>query len=275
MEHSLLDPNIHIKFDFMTSLTAEPVPVEESDLSVVIMNWTEKTDVLLEDGTIEVAEPYTSILFGPHTHLSLSSPSGGSVAMMYFDYVGRYCDSKVCEYLDACFPDLSNTSSTLRMDGALKHYLDLMMTAFSKVPHDHYFAEIKYKEFFYMLCSSLSIEDFAFFLHPAMAWYDPVFRRKVLDHYEDDYKAKTLAATCGYSYSVFCDKFVREFGELPSSWIRKQVMEKISRELANPTVPIKEISDKLKMSSVQQFSRFCKNAFGKNPTQLRYELQRQ
>lgn len=107
-----------------------------------------------------------------------------------------------------------------------------------------------------------------------MSWYDPVFRRKVLDNYEEDYRAKTLAARCGYSCQEFCEKFRLEFGEPPSSWLRKQMMSIITHNLSNPCIPIKDIADSLKMSSVQQFTRFCKTAFGKTPTQLRAEFKR-
>lgn len=269
---TIFKSSIRTYFRFIKSDSGKKIDIEDSDLNVMVLNYNTRISILINGGKEEMAHPYQMKLFSPHTKLSISSDSGFETVLFYFDYVGKYCDSKICGFLEAEKPVFTNESSSLNMDETMKSFLHLMLSTYSGCLNDRLLMEIKYKELFFILCSKLDIADFARFLHPAMTWYDPVFRRKVLDHFEDDYRVKSLSDSCGYSYKEFCKKFMKEFGQMPSIWLKEKMKDLILKRLVSPNTQLKELADELKMPSVQQLTRFCKTNFGKTPSQIRKEL---
>lgn len=90
-----------------------------------------------------------------------------------------------------------------------------------------------------------------------------------MDNYQKSYRVKTLAADCGYTEIEFNGKFKNEFGVTPGRWIKEQISKVIEKRLSNPHITLQEISEELRMSSVQSFSRFCKKNFGMPPGKIR------
>lgn len=272
MKNYLFKSRIDIDFKSITAGDTLVHTPEENNLNVVIMNGTKGATVRIGSGETIILSPHTLFLTGKDSKVNIILPEDGRAIALYFDYVGKYCDSKICTYLEKTSQTFSNAFSILPMNEALKGYFIVMDTSmvenFDEIP----FREIKYKEFFFLLCKWLEISDFAEFLHPAMSWYDPVFRRKVMDNYTRSYRVKTLASDCGYSEKGFVKKFRNEFGVTPHKWINDQIHQVIVKKLANPSISMNEIAADLQMSSAQSFSRFCRRAFGLPPSKLRKEL---
>lgn len=273
MENHLFKSSISISFGRLISMESEPLVLDPTPLNTIIINSASNLRVFSSESGIDlVLEPYTILLVKPLCSINLEFLETGEALILCFDYIGKYCDSKICKYLEEERPDFRDEYTILKMDDSLRSFAHLMLDTYSGFFQEVAFSEIKYKEFFYILCDKLPIRDFAWFLHPAMSWYDPIFRRKILDNYRKDYRAKSLADLCGLSYSSFTDKFQKEFGMHPSAWINEQMCRQIKHGLRASGASFAEIADDLKMSSVQQFSRFCRNNFGKTPSELRREL---
>lgn len=272
MTSSLFKSKIKTYFKFVRSSTGEQITLEEQNLNVIILNGESRLNAQFKDNTEVMIHPFSMKLFCPYTEIKLSSTSRFEVILLFFDYVGKYCDEKICSYLESEKPVYTNKTGTLSMDETMKSYYHLMQTLYSGFTKDKTLWEIKYKELFFILCTKLKIEDFAQFLHPAMTWFDPVFRRKVLDHFDEDYRVKSLAYKCGYTYNEFRNKFQEEFKTLPSVWMKEQMMDVIRERIIDPCIQFKDLADLLKMQSVQQFTRFCKTNFNKTPTELRRQL---
>lgn len=272
MDNYLFKSKIDIRFMHATGGGWRINSPGEDSLNTVIMNGAKGSKVVVDENNVIFLSPYTLFLAGRNSLIDLEVPEGGSAIALLFDYVGKYCDQKICAFLETKESVFVNSTSILPMDDGIKGYFTTMDTSLSGLFEEIPFREIKYKEFFYILCNLLKVSDFAEFLHPAMSWYDPVFRRKVMDNYQKSYRVKTLAADCGYSEKEFVEKFKEEFGILPCKWINDQVHQAIVKKLSNPCSCFKEIANDLQMSSVQSFSRFCKKNFGITPTQLRQQL---
>lgn len=272
MKNYLFKSKIDIEFKSIPAGETFILSPGENNLNVVIMNGAKGATVRIGSGETIFLSPYTLFLTGKDSQVNMTIPDESSAIALYFDYVGKYCDSKICAFLEKNGHSFSNAYSILTMNDALKGYFVVMDTSmvenFEEIP----FREIKYKEFFFLLCKWLEISDFAEFLHPAMSWYDPVFRRKVMDNYTRSYRVKTLAADCGYPEKEFVEKFKEEFGVMPGKWINDQVHQAIVKKLSNPNISLNEIAADLQMSSTQSFSRFCKRNFGMPPSKLRKEL---
>lgn len=273
MNNYLFKSQIDIVFSHLTSGKHPLGESSNANLNVVIMNGAKEARVEIKGtGETLLLPPYSLFLVGKDSNVKITIPDESTAIALFFDYVGKYCDEKICSYLESKRPQFSNTYSTLLMNEALRGYFITMNNALVDIFDEIPFKEIKYKEFFYILCKWLEVSNFAEFVHPAMSWYDPVFRRKVMDNYERSYRVKTLAADCGYNMKEFVEKFKIEFDTLPGLWINDQIHKAMLKKLSNTSISFQEIANDLQMSSVQSLSRFCRRNFGKTPGMIRKEL---
>lgn len=274
MENYFFKSKIDICFGHVVSGDHVLKSSDGESLNVIVMNGANGCRVSVNGNQMAYLAPYTLFLAGKESIVTLSVPEGGSAILLYFDYIGKYCDAKICAFLESSGREFSNSTSIMPMNEGLKGYFLAMDSSLVELFGEVAFREIKYKEFFYILCNWLEISDFTEFLHPAMSWYDPVFRRLVLDNYQKSYRVKALAKDCGYSEKEFVVKFRKEFGMMPGKWITEQVCGIILKSLSNPNASFKLIAEDLQMSSVQSFTRYCRRNFGKTPSQLKAELKK-
>lgn len=243
-----------------------------NDFNILLMNGGEACPVVIQGDKEVFLLPYSIFLVSKDTSLTITVPSGGVAIAMFFDYVGRYCDDKVCNYLEKHRLKLTKSSSMLAMNDVMKAFFTTMESSFSELFVDIYFKELKYKEFFYILCNWLDVSELSRFLSPAMTMNDREFRRSVMENFENSYRVKELAAACGYSEREFVSRFKQEFGTLPNKWLTEQLNKAAVLNLSDLNLSFKDIAENLHMSSVQSLNRYCMREFGHTPGQLRSSL---
>ncbi|WP_074434186.1 helix-turn-helix domain-containing protein [Bacteroides neonati] len=63
-----------------------------------------------------------------------------------------------------------------------------------------------------------------------------------------------------------------EFGEAPSLWMQKRLIEDIKYRLADKRIPLKELVEEFNLSSVSHLVRLCKKYLGETPGEFRRNL---
>lgn len=268
----LLKSDVKIDFKHYTAKQADFPDEFYSDLHTILMMIGGDGYISSPEAKRKTIKEDCLCMVPQYTKFKLELAERAEVFFLEFDYLGCRCDKKLCKYeIENGEQIKAETLPVIPMNYALKSYANLLKAYVSHFD-EILFAEMKYKEFFFLLCESMTIGEFANFLHPSRTNYDTVFRRKVLDNAEHHFNVPDLAKACGYSQSSFRIKFAEEFHDSPGNWMKRIMMKKIAQKLADPNLPFSEIAFMLNMSSVNHFSRFCKTNFGKTPTQLRCDI---
>lgn len=258
-------------FVYMSPGQHSLLPCGDESLNLIYMNGP-KVSRFSKGGDTIMIPPFSIILVGRDAKADISIPPEGHGVALYFDYVNRNCQTMVCSFLEENEVNFSNSYSLLPMNDVLRCFFRTMDKNLFELYDEKNFRDVKFMEFCHILCQWLETSDFVEFLYPAMTWNDPAFRRLVLENYVNSYRVKTLASTCGLTEKQFTEKFRKEFGESPKIWITNQAVKDMKEMMTDPNMSFKEMSDTLKMSSVQSFTRFCKSKTGMTPTRLRSEM---
>ena len=63
----------------------------------------------------------------------------------------------------------------------------------------------------------------------------------------------------------------RDTGKTPTAWIEEKLANEIKKDLNNTAIPISQISEKYKFSSISSFSKFFSRVTGITPSNYRKE----
>lgn len=178
-----------------------------------------------------------------------------------------------CEkiHLQAMLPyvkDLIYKQESFIIKSELLSYLNLLNIYLSKRISCMYLHEIKAKELFFIFKITYSIQECAQLFYPIIG-KSMDFKSQVLKKYLLVKSVAELAYECGYSISVFRNRFIDEFGMPPYTWMQQQTSRRISVRLYQPDIPLKNIADEFHFSSLGHFIKFCKNNLGDTPAKIR------
>lgn len=99
---------------------------------------------------------------------------------------------------------------------------------------------------------------------------DDDFKSRVLHLYQQVDSVKELINCMNMSSSCFKRKFYESFGTTAKQWLIQRKKMKLMRDLVMTNMPIAEVADKYKFTA-NYLTAFCKEHFGKTPTELRAE----
>jgi len=248
---------------------------QELPLVLIYMNGAKATQVIVKKDYSVIIPPFSVLMARPDSEMKICVPESGSGIELYCRGVENLSSIEIGQSQSAVFQGVENTVSVVQMETALKDFFISASDSLGRLVREPHFAKVKSIELFHLLQKQIVSSGYSEFMTPASTSYDIGFRHKVFSSYPNSYRVKSIAADCGYPIKAFTKKFKDEFHMLPKEWINERIMESIREYLAIPEMEFKDIAEELKMSSVQNFSRFCKAQFGKTPTELRNELLKQ
>ena len=97
---------------------------------------------------------------------------------------------------------------------------------------------------------------------------DSDFKNRVMQCYSQVETAKELMDLLHMSSSGFKRKFYETFGTSAKQWMIQKKKEKLLRDIMMTDMTIAEMADKYKLTA-NYLAAFCKEHFGKSPTELR------
>lgn len=128
--------------------------------------------------------------------------------------------------------------------------------------------KMKHRELIWLLTQHYSTQVLCSFFQPMMDEQVP-FKSLVLSHYRKIKYTQELADLCGYGIGSFRRRFKREFGTSVFQWLIRKKAEHILFRLSQPRFSFTDIVDEFEFSSIQHFSRFCKQYLEDTPTNIR------
>lgn len=133
---------------------------------------------------------------------------------------------------------------------------------------DEFYADIKIREFFFLIGISYSENDRRRFFE-SLDTTEQSFAALIYSNYKQASSVKELASMTCYSLSGFEKRFRKIFGQPASQWIAKQKAQKIYTEICNTTKPFKQLSHEYGFACPAHFTRFCHKHLGKSPITIR------
>ena len=236
---------------------------------VVVLNQYVPACLVFPDGVKRPLQPLAMAVIRHEAKAMLEMPAGGLCLVMHMESVAPCIYQVICENFDTALPVSDGMCSFLDMNMQLKSYIDLMMNVYQKGMGDFAMMDALYRQFFDILCSTLTSGQLVSLLLPVLRETDANFRSRVFRNYTTGCKANHLASACGYSYNTFVAKFQREFGSTPGMWLKKRDMFEVMKVLCLDGLSLNEVADRLNMSSAQHLTRFCKTNMGYTPAELR------
>lgn len=193
------------------------------------------------------------------------------VFVFLFDYLCPACDSLLSEYEERNDVALDHNFKVIPMNSTSKAFANLI-TSFSYGIISPTLLRMKLFELCFILKESMDMCELYDFFGPVHSCYGHRFRTVLVDNIDKIYSVKDMAKLCGYSMTRFYLKFKSVFKQTPGAWLNKINKQRLVDIIKDPTLSFADMALILRMASVQQFSRFCRNNFGCTPTQLREKV---
>ena len=134
-----------------------------------------------------------------------------------------------------------------------------------------HYQRIKLEILFIELRGLYPREDLAALFAPILG-EDNDFKDRVLRVYPEVNTARELTEKLNMSPTGFKRKFQKTFGTSAKQWLIQKKKEKLLRDILMTNIPMSELAEKYKFT-VNYLTTFCKEHFGKSPTELRAEAQ--
>ncbi len=130
--------------------------------------------------------------------------------------------------------------------------------------------KVKKQEMFLLMLHYYSREQLSQFFYPLFC-FNRKFEQMVLSNFENVTDVKHFAAIMHMPVTTFQRKFRRHFKTSVKQWLLDRKAERMLADIKTTNRSITDLSQRYGFSSVSYFSNFCKHYFGKTPTELRAE----
>lgn len=153
---------------------------------------------------------------------------------------------------DSLFEYLKSLTQLLKSKKYCSHYYDMMI-----------------EEIIIYLNEFYSRKELSSLFSPILG-QDSDFRSFIYANYRKVNNVKELAKQKSMTTVTFNRHFIRAFGVSASNWIRERRKEEIKRDIMLTDLSFTELAFKYNFSSSAYFTIFCKNNWGKTPSEIRF-----
>lgn len=187
-----------------------------------------------------------------------------------FNSDGLYCIRHFLNQLN----DPKNKFSTHNLyvlylnDPIYEYLMSLQQLLKSKRYCSHYY-DILVEEMIVYLNEFYSKKELSSLFSPILG-QDSEFKSFVYANYRKINNVKELAEQKSMTMVTFNRHFVRAFGVSASNWIRERRKNEIKRDIILTNLSFTELDFKYNFSSSAYFTIFCKNNWGKTPSEIRF-----
>ena len=159
---------------------------------------------------------------------------------------------------------------TLGINPRMWYFLDGVIDCISDGIKCRHWFDIKIKEFFIILRGYYPKEDLHGFFYSILS-KDIAFSEYMRLNWQDFRSVNQMSALMNLSPKQFTSRFMSVFGQTPYQWIMERKARIAYKTIISTKLAFKQIAMDNGFNSDTQFTRFCKEKFGKTPTELRNE----
>ncbi len=206
-----------------------------------------------------------------YTSLEYTIIKEGLFIVASYNTVTHFCITTAISALSKTIHQVEYEFKPFEIKETLVPFLNLLYVYILDGVNCRHIHDIKIEELFFIFKVYYKKEELAAFLYP-MVGTSLDFRNKVFNYCHQSGTVRELAELCGISLKTFNRQFVAEFGEAPSLWMQKRLIEDIKYRLADKRIPLKELVEEFNLSSVSHLVRLCKKYLGETPGEFRRNL---
>ncbi len=189
-------------------------------------------------------------------------PFGANYSLVNLMHDSCLDEGEVCEYV------------TMPINERVSAFVQSTIDCIGDGIADQAYFKVKKQEMFLLMLHYYDKEQLAQFFYPLFC-FNRKFEQMVLGNFENVTDVKHFAAIMHMPVTTFQRKFRRHFKTSVKQWLLDRKAERMLDDLKNTNRSITDLSQRYGFSSVSYFSNFCKHHFGKTPTELRAEDNRE
>lgn len=157
----------------------------------------------------------------------------------------------------------------LHLNNPLHEYLISLHQLLKIKKYCSHFYDMMAEEIIIFLNEFYSKKELSALFSPILG-HDSEFKSFVYANYRKVNNVKELAEQKSMTMVTFNRHFIRAFGVSAANWIRERKKEEIKRDIMLTDLSFTELAFKYNFSSSAYFTIFCKNNWGKPPSELRF-----
>lgn len=205
---------------------------------------------------------------GKETYINISS-NDVELLTYKFNPDSLYCIRHFLIQLGNPKSPITQNIHVLHLNDSLHQYLlSLQQLLKSKRFCSHYY-DIATEEMIVYLNEFYTKKELFLFFYPILG-HDSEFKSFVYANYRKVNNVKELAEKRNMTMVTFNRYFIRAFGISASNWIRERRKDEIMRDIILTDLSFTELAFKYNFSSSAYFTIFCKNNWGKTPSEIRF-----
>lgn len=157
----------------------------------------------------------------------------------------------------------------LPINDPLQDYLNSLQRLLKSKKYCSHYYDLIVEEIIIYLNGFYPSNELSLLFGPILG-HDSEFKSFVYANYRKANNVKELAEMKNMTLVTFNRYFVRAFGISASNWIRERRKDEILRDIMLTDLSFTELAFKYNFSSSAYFTIFCKNNWGKTPSEIRF-----
>jgi AraC-like DNA-binding protein len=130
------------------------------------------------------------------------------------------------------------------------------------------FFQVKVREVFFLLRAYYPKRELYGVFHPLLT-ADILFSDRVKNSWKKYPTIEELARSMNLTHSGFYKRFVAVFGKAPLEWITEEKKIAVYKDIVSNELTLKQVAAKWNFSSSSHMATWCKQHFGKLPSQIK------
>lgn len=183
----------------------------------------------------------------------------------------KFCNKYSLKHLsDVLDKDMVYNFATLHIHERIQEFLDFLLKCMADGMGCAHFHNWKQQELFILLRAYYQKNDLAEFFFPVIG-ADLDFKDFIFTHYLNISNVNEFAELAHLTPATFNRRFKAAFKQPAHKWFADRKAERILRDIKISDKTFEEISIEQGLSSPAYLTTFCKQHFGKAPSELRSE----
>jgi AraC-like DNA-binding protein len=191
----------------------------------------------------------------------------GRMLICVFDVPKNICDRfnlqsywPICKEINYDFRAIGIVPQMISFIDTLVYYLQQGVNC-------EHFHEMKQQEMLLILRWFYTKEQVAELFYPIIG-HSLDFKALVLENYNKVANVNELAALSSMSRSSFDEAFKKEFGMPAGKWLLQRKAQDVLYQMSKPGATLSDIMIQFDFSSPSHMTRFCKQHFGRTPSEI-------
>ncbi len=193
--------------------------------------------------------------------------TAGRMLVCLFDVPQNVCDKfSLHSYWPLC-KEIEYDFRPAPIVPQMRAFADTLVYYLRQGVNCEHFHEMKQQEMFLVFRWFYTKEQLAELFYPLVGG-SLDFKSLIVENYANVANVEELAGLAHMSRSTFDETFKREFGMPAGKWLAQRKAQNVLHRMAEPGATLADIMIRFDFNSPPELTRFCKQHFGRTPTEI-------